>query len=180
MVYVTSKIALGIAIGALLAFSHIQAAPARDVITDDEIDGIDRNYYDKLFEPTKDYNLCKARCYTKHLKEELTPLKLKNFSEDVATLDSCVDKQLANIKTYGDFKKKYEDKKEVWHWNMAQYCADVVTGKGKVPGWYFYKVAAIQSNALSCSLKHCDKPYNDATSQATYEAFKEAEEALKD
>ncbi|CAO3563850.1 unnamed protein product [Mortierella alpina] len=179
MVYITSKTALGFAAGALLALSHIQAAPTRDVITNQEAQEIDDNYYNRMLQPTKDHHLCMARCYTKHLQEELAGMRIKNFSEEVATLDSCVDKQLANIKTYGDLKKNYEDKKEAWNWNMGQFCADVVTGKGKVPAWYFYKIAAIQASALSCSVKHCDKPFNEAKEMAFLEAYMEAKEALK-
>ncbi|KAF9576073.1 hypothetical protein EC968_000140 [Mortierella alpina] len=173
MVYIALKTVLNTVVVALVASTQIQAAPVKGTLSAEEDQRITGTYKDTMFQPTKVYNLCKARCYTQSLNHYVK-------IDQIEKVDKCVDNLLAKMKTYDDVVQNFDDKKEIYHWNMAQYCADSVVHTGQVPFWHALKIPVIQLNAMKCSVDKCDGPYGDARLEAFKVAVVEVEDALKD
>ncbi|KAF9925571.1 hypothetical protein BGZ67_008547 [Mortierella alpina] len=179
MVYIALKTVLSTAAIALLALTHVQAAPAGG-ITLKEIAEIGEKFLDEMYEPTLEVNRCKAQCYTESLREVLEDTATVKWFKEVDVVDKCVKNLLGGMKTMQDITDKYENKKWVIHWNMGQFCADVLERKGKVPIMQWHKVPLIQAEALKCSQHKCDKPYDAAFLAAIKKSGTEVEEAMED
>ncbi|KAF9989078.1 hypothetical protein BGZ75_007650 [Mortierella antarctica] len=161
MVYIALKTVLSTAAIALLALTHVQAAPAGG-ITLKEIAEIGEKFLDEI------------------LREVLEDTATVKWFKEVDVVDKCVKNLLGGMKTMQDITDKYENKKWVIHWNMGQFCADVLERKGKVPIMQWHKVPLIQAEALKCSQHKCDKPYDAAFLAAIKKSGTEVEEAMED
>ncbi|KAF9960038.1 hypothetical protein BGZ72_008115 [Mortierella alpina] len=174
MVYITFKIALSTAVVALLALTHVQAAPTKDgVLTLEEIGKVGDRFISEMFKPEKTMMECKAQCYTEALRAKVGGI---GWSKQVDTLDRCVKRLLGDMHGPEDIVA-YNDKKLIFHWNMAQYCADVVEATGQIS---IFKIPAVQGYAMKCSRENCDGPYDAAASAAFQKAGVRLEEAMED
>lgn len=176
MVYIAYKTVFSAAAIALLALTHVLAAPAKDSITLEEIKEIGEDFMAAMYEPSMALHRCNAQCYTNSLRDVLG----RKFKEDADAVDSCVKKLLARMRNMEDIHDLYERKKWVIHWNMGQFCADVLESKGQVPFFDLWKVPKIQGQALACSGQQCAKPYDAAFAEAMKTAGTKVEAAMED
>ncbi|KAF9369615.1 hypothetical protein CPC16_004371 [Podila verticillata] len=180
MVSLSFKITLlGAAAIALLALSHVEAAPEEvpTLPTLEEIRARDAEFMKRAVKPAQEYYQCRSDCYNAALKSTLG----KNFwgviskedkvkyAAEVARVDICVKDEIRKFTSF-DKIDEYERKKRLYQTTVSQYCVDEVINKGKglfdgiakVPA---HRVLEVQAKLAACSLDKCDFQYVGALNE---------------
>ncbi|KAF8923309.1 hypothetical protein BGZ52_009944 [Haplosporangium bisporale] len=178
MVSLSFKITLlGAAAIALLALSHVEAAP-EEVPTLEKIRARDEEFVKRAVKPTQEYYQCRSDCYNAALKSTLgknffgvisSKDKLR-YAAEVALVDACVANEIRKFTTM-DKIDEYERKRRFHEITVSQYCVDEVINKdkgvfeegiAKVP---VLRVPEVQAKLLACSLDRCDLQYVGALNE---------------